>query len=202
VIRALEVDELEAGAKTLAASFHDDPLFGYMIPKAAKRARFLDLVMQAVLSAALPEGHVVTTADGPELGIMGVIPPGRFPVPSKRLRQFAFAKWRWLRAPFPSYRLLRAGIGMLNALDRLHIDEPHYYLQVIGVHPDAKGRGIGGALVRHVVGLADSDRVPVYLETSNEINLGFYRRFGFEVAEEFACPGGGPMNWTMLRQAT
>jgi len=201
LIRALEPDEISLAAKTLAASFDDDPLFCYMLPKPGQRRRWLDLIMTAALTAGFPEGHVVTTDDGPGGGAMAVIPPGRYPLPSSRLRRAVF-RARMLRTLVtPTYRLLRGGIGMLDAMETMHITEPHYYLQVIGVHPEAKGRGIGGALVRHVVALADTDTAPVYLETSNQVNLGFYRRFGFEVVEEFRCPGGGPMNWTMMRPA-
>jgi hypothetical protein len=49
--------------------------------------------------------------------------------------------------------------------------------------------------------MADEAGRPVYLENSNEKNLGFYRQHGFRVVGEFV-PGKGctPM-WPMWREA-
>ena len=58
---------------------------------------------------------------------------------------------------------------------------PHYYLGVIGVHPDSHGRGIGMQLLRSFCDLSAGDPLScgVYLETAQESNLGFYKRAGF-----------------------
>ena len=58
---------------------------------------------------------------------------------------------------------------------------PHYYLGVIGVHPDMHGRGVGTQLLRSFCDLSRSDPLScgVYLETAQESNLRFYERAGF-----------------------
>ncbi|PNB46458.1 GNAT family N-acetyltransferase, partial [Pseudomonas sp. FW305-130] len=43
------------------------------------------------------------------------------------------------------------------------------------------------------------DGRPVYLETANERNVGFYATLGFVVTEAWQVPKGGPMFWSMLR---
>jgi hypothetical protein len=40
----------------------------------------------------------------------------------------------------------------------------------------------------------------VWLETSAESNVRFYRRFGFAVVGVVDLRGGGPRTWLMLRQ--
>lgn len=72
---------------------------------------------------------------------------------------------------------------------------------VLGVHPSQKGRGLGGALLCDVEGIAKSERVVAHLETSNPDNLGLYRRFGYEVQEEITAHGGPPL-WTMTTAPT
>jgi ribosomal protein S18 acetylase RimI-like enzyme len=130
---------------------------------------------------------------------MSLIPPGAYPTPSGRMFGFLFRRKPRPDIPWPPWRILRSGIGALRAVGRVHYKEPHYYLPVIGVHPDYHGKGLGGALVRHAVALADRDGVAIYLETANQSNLGFYRRFGFELLDEVETPGGGPPLWTMAR---
>ncbi|TNF31223.1 MAG: GNAT family N-acetyltransferase, partial [Deltaproteobacteria bacterium] len=80
-----------------------------------------------------------------------------------------------------------------------HPRAPHWHLFQLGVDPARQGHGLGRAIMEHAVALADADRVPAYLETSNPVNLPFYRRFGFEVLETLSGGGDMPPVWTMLR---
>lgn len=73
---------------------------------------------------------------------------------------------------------------------------PFWYLHIAGCARAAQGRGLGAAAVR--AGLARATDAPVYLETANEANLGFYRSMGFEVTEHWQVPDGPPF-WSMMR---
>jgi ribosomal protein S18 acetylase RimI-like enzyme len=55
-------------------------------------------------------------------------------------------------------------------------------------------------LLAHVLARVDADGVPAYLESSNERNLAFYGRQGFEVTSEVVITGG-PRVWPMWREA-
>jgi hypothetical protein len=50
-----------------------------------------------------------------------------------------------------------------------------------------------------VTARADAARVPTYLDTTNERNLAFYARAGFEVVHAGRFPGGGCRYWTLAR---
>jgi ribosomal protein S18 acetylase RimI-like enzyme len=91
---------------------------------------------------------------------------------------------------------VRWGLHLEGRIHALHPAEPHLYVYVLGVHPSQKGRGLGGALLRHVAGIAKAAGVVAHLETSNPDNLGLYRRFGYEVQAEVTSHGGPPV-WTM-----
>jgi len=90
--------------------------------------------------------------------------------------------------------------SVLKGMADYHIEEPHWYLPMIGVDPSQQGRGIGSALLRHALAKCDADHLPAYLESSKPANIPLYERHGFRVLGEV---GGGsiPVITPMLRQA-
>jgi ribosomal protein S18 acetylase RimI-like enzyme len=86
-----------------------------------------------------------------------------------------------------------------GALLRVHPERPHWYLSGIGTDPPMQGTGVGSDLLRSRLGRCDADRLPAYLESSNERNVPFYERHGFKVVGELSIPGGGPTLWLMWR---
>jgi ribosomal protein S18 acetylase RimI-like enzyme len=74
---------------------------------------------------------------------------------------------------------------------------PHYYLGVIGIDPNQHGRGFGTQLLSAFCNLSASDRLSggVYLETAEQLNVGFYERAGF--AETGRGSLGGATLWCM-----
>ena len=93
-------------------------------------------------------------------------------------------------------------LELLTRFDAAHPrDEPHYYLSLLGTHPDHRGKGIGMALLEHDLALIDADGFPAYLESSNPANNHRYAGVGFEEVGEFSYPGGDPLVTTMWRPA-
>ncbi len=80
-----------------------------------------------------------------------------------------------------------------------HPEEPHWYLAMIGVEPNAQGSGLGGALMRHGVARCDDLGALAYLESSNPRNISLYERHGFEVMGQIQV-GSGPVVTPMLRR--
>lgn len=183
----------------LASSFHDDPFSRFMLPDERARPRWLRLIHHADLRQILPEGHVYTIGGHEMAGVIGLVPPGRYPLPTVRfLRYAASLAWRLPFGGFSLGRVVRA-LQAHRLVDRSHVKERHWYVYLLGVHPDRQGTGLGRALLEPALALADRDRLPTYLETTKEINLGFYGRFDFESVQQVSTPGGGPPIWTMLR---
>ncbi len=192
--------KLREASVTLAAAFYDDPAARFLLPQAGARSRWLRLIHEASLRLVLPEGHVYAVAGESVEGAVGLVPPGRYPLPSGRFfRYLAGLVWRLPSGGFPLGRVVRA-LQAQRLIDRLHVRQPHWYVSVLGVHPDRQGLGLGRALLDPALARADRDRLPAYLETAKESNLSFYRHFGFEVVHQVNIPGGGPPIWTMLRE--
>jgi GNAT superfamily N-acetyltransferase len=79
--------------------------------------------------------------------------------------------------------------------------EPHFYLSLLGTHPDHRGRGKGMGLLAANLAIIDELRLPSYLESSNRANDRRYERMGFVGIGEFAAPGDGPTVGRMWRDS-
>jgi GNAT superfamily N-acetyltransferase len=86
-----------------------------------------------------------------------------------------------------------------DASRRKHTTVPHWYVPLLGVRPEAQGRGLARAVLRPVFEAADRDRVPIYLETATELNVAIYLKLGFELRGHRELTGGLP-NWEFVRQ--
>src|ERR1700745_617966 len=83
----------------------------------------------------------------------------------------------------------RAGQALVR---RVHPEDPHWYLGVIGSDPSVRGKGFGQVLMRARLDRVDAEHAPAYLESTKPQNIGYYQRFGFGVTGEIALPDGGP----------
>jgi GNAT superfamily N-acetyltransferase len=91
---------------------------------------------------------------------------------------------------------------LLRRFDAAHPrSEPHYYLSLLGTHPDHRGHGLGMQLLAHDLALIDEEHYAAYLESSNPANNRRYAGAGFEAVGEFSYPGDGPTVTTMWRPA-
>jgi GNAT superfamily N-acetyltransferase len=68
-----------------------------------------------------------------------------------------------------------------EAIDDVFPSTPYWYLGVLAAHPDRAGQGLGRAVMAEGVQRAAAERVPAYLETTNERNVDLYERAGWEV---------------------
>lgn len=74
-----------------------------------------------------------------------------------------------------------------------HPKEPIAYLWFIGVNPQTQGRGVGSALIQEVIQECEKKKRPIYLETSMQKNLPFYKKFGFEIFHSL------PLSYTLYQ---
>jgi ribosomal protein S18 acetylase RimI-like enzyme len=73
-----------------------------------------------------------------------------------------------------------AMLSMFEQMDALHPREPHWHLPLLGVDPAHQRKGIGSALLSHVLNMCDAQKVSAYLEATSPRNVPLYERHGFE----------------------
>ncbi|MES3019500.1 MAG: GNAT family N-acetyltransferase [Bacteroidota bacterium] len=87
-------------------------------------------------------------------------------------------------------KLLLNCIGLSNigkamkreaAIKKIQPNTPMYYLWFIGVDPESQGTGIGSRLMNEVIEDSRAQSRPIFLETSTERNLPWYKKFGFDI---------------------
>lgn len=189
----LTPDRLAEASRVVAAAFAEDPFTTYLY-SGSSRWRGYVWANEVGLKAALTCGCTYIASASGIGGVAAFIPPGRYPIP------WWVEAWLYRAGPLrvPLMTMLRA-IRSFAAVSRVHPREPHWYLQTLAVRPDRQRQGVGSFLIGSTLERADRDALPVYLETTKDVNLAYYRRFGFEVVEELSVGGGAPPVWTMLR---
>ncbi|MGH3667949.1 MAG: GNAT family N-acetyltransferase, partial [Acidimicrobiia bacterium] len=197
-IEKLSPDGIDQAADLLARSFETTPDYTHMFPDPHTRRDALRGFMKAPARDSQAEGNCWVATDGTMmLGVAAWQAPGRYPWSLGRNLRALPAIMSVLRHAPGSFRdLLKFG----SIVDSHFPDTPLWYLQVIGVSPEAQGLGVGSALLEPAFDLADRDRVPCYLETSNEKAVPFYLRAGFRIDRQgVELMPGGPTYWLMTR---
>ena len=191
-VRLLKPQDVAPVAAVLVRAFDDDPIFQAILPEVEHRRRALRALFEAWIDELhLPHATSFTTEDRAGAALWS--PPGRWSIGLVGLARLAPRLLPALgRRTVPALRVL-------GALDGPHPRVPHNYLRVIGCDPDRQGKGIGAALLRPMLERCDAKREPAYLESSNERNLTFYRRQGFEVTAEVTTYLG-PRAYCMWRE--
>ena len=89
--------------------------------------------------------------------------------------------------------------SMFEQMDALHPQEAHWHLPLIGVDPAHQGKGIGSALLSHVLNVCDGQKVLAYLEATSPRNVALYERHGFKAVGSIQA-ANSPLIIAMLRK--
>ncbi|MEV0709161.1 GNAT family N-acetyltransferase [Nocardia aurea] len=180
--------------KVLARAFHDDPMFTFIEPDAERRAAVLPWFFGAAARLGTKYGSL---DERPGRAAVIWLLPGHADLGLREMTGSGL-----VAAPFKlGLSAFRRFVAITTAFERAQRDvirQPFLYLFILGVDPTEQGRGHGSALITSALSQAGSEGHPCYLETTNEANVPFYERHGFEVASE-KTPEGLPRFWTMVR---
>ena len=87
----------------------------------------------------------------------------------------------------------------MHIMHKKYADEPHFYLDYIGVLASARGKGLSSKLIRPFLEMADSQKVIAYTETVTPSNVPLYEHFGFQCMEESPVVGTGITIYALRR---
>jgi GNAT superfamily N-acetyltransferase len=192
--RTATASDLEPVADTLAGAFFSDPVWAWAFPDPAQRREQHAALWGLLLEGSIGYGWVWTTS-GYEAATLW-IPPDRPELPEAQAERLE---------PLLDELLGDRAQLVLDVIDQFDAthprDEPHYYLSLLGTHPDHRGAGTGMDLLRQNVARIDELHHPAYLESTNPANLDRYESVGFEGIGDFDLPFGGPAVTRMWRDA-
>ncbi|HEY5977572.1 MAG TPA: GNAT family N-acetyltransferase [Solirubrobacterales bacterium] len=186
-------EDTAAITETLALAFYEDPVWSWAFSDPERRLEQYRAVWRLIVESAIDGGW-------------GWLTPG------------AGAAALWILPGRPELRpedeegmgrrleeLLGEGaervLDTMQRFDAAHPQEPeHYYLSLLGTHPDRRGRGEGMSLLAESLTRLDAEGAPAYLESSNPANEPRYERLGFETRGEFELGEDGPNVMRMWRE--
>jgi GNAT superfamily N-acetyltransferase len=182
----------------LTASHARYPAFRHLFPDERQRQRVLRRFMTATARDAARYGRCYAAQRGEVLAVALWQPPGAWPLSLLRKLRMAPAL---LPAMAAAGRKAGAWARTGSVLEEHATEEPAWYLEAMGVRPEAQRGGLGARLLVPVLDEADAHGVPCRLHTSDEANVGYYERFGFAISEPLrpVFPGG-PAYLAMRRQ--
>ena len=188
----------EKAASVLAAAFFDYPEFKFYFPDTDRRKRCLPWYLGRVLDTALRYGEVFTAQE--VSGVSLILPPGH-----TRISQWEYILSGFLPAVivlgWQDFNRSQEGEAFIgNMHEKIMLERPHYYLWALAVDPNQKQKGIGTALLEPLLAKADAGKKPVYLETHDEKNVAYYKRFGFDLASTCRMPKFDLPVWGMVRE--
>jgi len=181
--------DLDGVTATLTAAFVTDPLWSWAFPNPAD----LSVWWRFCIRSALRYPWVWISGDYAVASVW--IPPDGIELTEEEEKRVE--------------PLIRDLIGprcddVIELLDRFEAshprEEPHYYLSLLGIHPDRRGEGLGMTLLAENLKRMDAERIPAFLESSNPKNNSRYERLGFRQVGEFATPDGARRVATMWRE--
>ncbi|WP_055532939.1 GNAT family N-acetyltransferase [Streptomyces graminilatus] len=198
-IRTAGEDDRELVVRLLDEAFQDDPVSVWVFPDPAHRRAAHPRLMAAFLDITLAEGHAYLTEDGTACALWLSVPADPHQENSENPASEGDDDAALLREAVDPDNERVELIGRLTA--GIHpVGRAHEYLWMIAVSPDSQGRGLGTALVQHVLDRCDREGVAAYLEASSAQGIPLYERLGFDFLDSPLDLPDGPRMWPMWRE--
>jgi len=185
--------DVDAIVSTMTTAFFHDPLWGPAFPDEQRRAGQAAAMWRVYATSALRYPWTRVT---PEVEAAAVwIPPG-----GTELTPEEEGGLEELLTRTAGAEVAEAILTIGGQLEQAHPSEPCFYLTLLGVHDDHRGKGLGMGLLAESLARIDAQGAPAYLESSNPANIARYRSVGFTPRDTITIATGHVVT-TMWRPA-
>ena len=188
LLRQLRPEEVERAATMLARAFVGRPFTLLLADDEAGRFEASRLTFAALARYGLEYGEVVTTDALDAVAIWWA--PEYLEVTDERAASTGLAEAA-ARLGSAAWARVETYDAVATEIHHRSIREPHWYLCVIGVAPEAQGRGLASRLLAQMFERLDRDQLPAYLDTNVSENVAFYEGRGFVVTTQAVEPASG-----------
>ncbi|KAF3906406.1 hypothetical protein ABW20_dc0105046 [Dactylellina cionopaga] len=190
-IAELTTADIDAAIKTIQLAFADDPFAGWIYdqPKFSPKRNHASLTIR--MKWGMRNGHIFV-AHTPEKRCAGVAMwVGPKPLATKPTWDDWWQDWAlWFRQLGMNSRFGRECQAKMQS-EAWTNPEGYWFCNILTIHPECQGKGIGKALMKVVFDQADAEGVPCYLESSKfEPNVKIYEKMGFRFVKDIKCDDG------------
>ena len=174
-VRTATRADAPAIARILTEAFRDDPAWSVTLPNDETRAAKLTAYYLRRVRRH-PQWIDVAMDDGRLVGAIMWAPPADTGALATAARGISGAA-RWTLGRLP----LGRGARHTHQIEAYRPTTPHWYIRDIGTGPEARGKGVGSALLEHRLRVVDQSQTPLaFLESTTPASRRLYERFGFE----------------------
>ncbi|MET7386106.1 GNAT family N-acetyltransferase [Streptomyces sp. NPDC005529] len=191
--RAATPADIDGMVDTLTTAFFDDPLWGPAFPDEPHRAEQAAAMWRLQVTSALRYPWTLVTP-GVEAAAVWIPPGGvELTTPEEEGLEELLTQ-----AAGPDNA--KAILAIYDQFEAARPSEPCFYLTLLGVHDDHRGKGLGMGLLAQSLDRIDTLGAPAYLESSNPVNIARYESVGFSPRDTFTVATGHVVT-TMWRPA-
>jgi ribosomal protein S18 acetylase RimI-like enzyme len=186
-VAPLEETQIVVAGRILASAFHNDPLQSYVFPDAEERAQRSPAQFSVLVREGFHRGEVFVTEQ--MAGVSVWMPSASYAKPEMP-SQSEFRQFPRLMGDNAFERFSRV-LDYLSAAHATGMPGEHWYLMIVGVHPEQQRRGYGRALIESMIARAHATGLPICLDTAQPSVRAFYEELGFKAIIETVDPGSG-----------
>ncbi|WP_407555477.1 GNAT family N-acetyltransferase [Streptomyces sp. Pv4-95] len=185
--------DIDAIVDAMTTAFFQDPLWGPAFPDEPRRAMQAAAMWRLYVTSAQRYPWTLVTP-GVEAAAVWIPPNGTELTPHEE------AGLEELLTQAAGTEAAKAILAIYAQLEAAHPTEPCFYLTLLGVHGNHRGKGLGMGLLAESLIRIDALGAPAYLESSNPANIARYQRAGFIPRDEITTATGHVVT-TMWRPA-
>ncbi|MFA9390965.1 MAG: GNAT family N-acetyltransferase [Prolixibacteraceae bacterium] len=177
MIRRATKEDKELVVNILAVSFQNDPHMCWLLEK-SKNPNKLRITLNYVFEETIQIGEIYINDENSAVALWNTekVEKVTFNFLLRNIRFFfevGFAA---------TQHILRMDIKVHRHYPK---KQKYYHLYLIGVLPEAQGKGFASQLMNPILVEMEKKEIPVYLETANETNINIYEKKGFEIVNIF-----------------
>lgn len=157
----------------LAVSFKNDPQVNWYLEESRNRNK-LNILIDYVFEETIRKGEIYISEDNMATALWNSEKKEKFSL-TYILRNLSFL-----------FRIgIKSTMRILKMNKLIYSQYPnnsrYYHLYLIGVLPEAQGKGLASSLMNPKLAEKRENEIPVYLETANQKNVEIYKKKGFNI---------------------
>ena len=157
----------------LAVSFKNDPQVNWYLEESRNRNK-LNILIDYVFEETIRKGEIYISEDNMATALW-----------NSEKEEIISLNYIFRNLSFLFRIGIKSTIRILKMNKLIYSQYPkngsYFHLHLIGVLPEAQGKGLASSLMNPTLAKKKGNKIPVYLETANPKNVEIYKRKGFNV---------------------